>query len=106
MFNNKNFYKDFITVKKFSEIIRKLLKANVHGIFNVSIGEKIFLKDLVKWLNYYNKSTNIEFVEIPNSFNRECFYLNNSKLKNKIKIKFSKLKLKNFCIDLSKIYFK
>ena len=106
IFNNKNFYKDFITVKKFSEIIRKLLNANAHGIFNVSIGEKIFLKDLVKWLNYSNKSTNIDLVEIPNSFNSECFYLNNSKLKNKIKIKFSKLELKNFCIDLSKIFFK
>ena len=106
IFNNKNIYKDFITVKKLSEIIKKLLNANAYGIFNVSIGEKIFLKDLVKWLNYYNKSKSIDLIEIPNSFNTECFYLNNSKLKNKIKINISKLHLKTYCFNLSKIFFK
>ena len=106
MFDNKNIYKDFISTRKFSEIIRKLLNINAHGVFNISIGEKIFLKDLVNWLNHYNKSKNIGLVKIPNNFNKDCFYLNNSKLKNKIKIDISKTELKSFCIDLSKIFFK
>ena len=106
MFDNKNIYKDFISTRKFSEIIRKLLNINAHGVFNISIGEKIFLKDLVNWLNRYNKTKNIDLVKIPNNFNKDCFYLNNSKLKNKIKINISKLELKNFCIDLSKHFFK
>ena len=106
MFDNKNIYKDFISTRKFSEIIRKLLNINAHGVFNISIGEKIFLKDLVNWLNHYNKSKNIDLVKIPNNFNKDCFYLNNSKLKNKIKINISKTELKSFCIDLSKIFFK
>ena len=106
MFDNKNIYKDFISTRKFSEIIRKLLKINAHGVYNISIGEKIFLKDLVNWLNHYNKSKNIDLVKIPNNFNKDCFYLNNSKLKNKIKINISKVELKSFCIDLSKIFFK
>ena len=106
MFDNKNIYKDFITINKFSEIIRKLLNTHSHGVYNISIGKKIFLKDLVKWLNYHNKNKNINIVQLPNNFNKDCFYLNNSKLKNKIKINISKLELKNFCIDLSKHFFK
>lgn len=106
MFDNKNIYKDFVTINKFSEIITKLLNTNSYGVFNISIGKKIFLKDLVKWLNYHNKSTTINIVQLPNNFNKDCFYLNNSKLKNKIKINISKLELKNFCIDLSKFFFK
>lgn len=106
IFDNKNIYKDFITTRKFSEIIRKLLNANAHGIFNVSMGKKIFLKDLVKWLNYYNKNSKINIIQIPNNFNKDYFYLNNSKLKNKIKINISILELKKFCINLSKTFFK
>ena len=70
MFDNKNIYKDFISNRKFSEILRKLLNINAHGVFNISIGEKIFLKDLVNWLNHYNKSKNIDLVKIPNNFKR------------------------------------
>ena len=44
MFDNKNIYKDFISTRKFSEIIRKLLKINAHGVYNISIGEKYFLR--------------------------------------------------------------
>ena len=43
IFKNKNSYKDFISVDKFCEIVDKLLISNVSGIYNVSLGKKIYL---------------------------------------------------------------
>ena len=59
IFDPKLYFKDFITINKFCEIILKLIKKNAYGIYNVSIGKKIYLKDITKWLNFYNpkKST-------------------------------------------------
>ena len=54
IYENKEIYKDFISIKKFSEITFKLIKINSNGIYNVSLGKKIYLYQLVKWLNYYN----------------------------------------------------
>ena len=105
IFNNNQIYKDFITVDKFSEILRKLIKINAHGIFNVSIGKKIYLKELVKWLNFHNKQKKIKTTKLPKNFNKDSFFLNNSKLKRIIKIKTSKLELKEYCIKLSKNFF-
>ena len=105
IFDNKKLYKDFITAKKFCEILRKLMSAKAYGIFNVSIGKKIFLRDLVSWLNYHNNKKDIRVLAIPNNFNKDCFYLNNSKLKKKINIKISILELKKYCIKISKNFF-
>ena len=52
--DNKNDYKDFISIEKFCEIMRNIIKKNLRGTFNVSIGRKIFLNDIVNWLNKYN----------------------------------------------------
>ena len=106
IFDNKNIYKDFLTTRKFCEILQKLINLNAHGIFNISIGKKIFLKDIVKWLNFHNSKKNYKILKIPNNFNKDCFYLNNSKLKKKIKVKFTKSELKKYCIQISKNYFK
>ncbi len=105
IFNNKEIYKDFISIDKFSEILIKLIKINANGIFNVSIGKKIYLKELVKWLNYFNKQKNVKIVNIPKNFNQDSFFLNNFKLKRKIKITTSKKELKEYCIRLSKNFF-
>ena len=105
IFDNKNIFKDFITIKKFCEIIKKLILINAHGTFNVSFGKKVYLRDLVKWLNYYNKN-NVLVKKIPKNFNKDCFYLNNSKLKNKIKVNFDDSELKNYCYKISKNFFK
>ncbi len=105
IFNNKNIYKDFITTKKLGEIVRKLMIKKTYGVFNVSIGEKIYLDDMVSWLNYYNVNKNLKLKKLPKNFNKDCFYLNNSKLKNKINIKIVKSDLKNFCIELSREFF-
>jgi hypothetical protein len=105
IFNNKKLYKDFLTVKKFCEILKKLINIKTNGIYNISIGEKIFLKDLVGWLNYYNINKKYHVIDVPDNFNKECFYLNNLKLKKKININISKLELKRYCINLSKNFF-
>ena len=105
IFNNKNIYKDFISTKKLGEIVRKLRIKKTHGVFNVSIGEKIYLDEMVSWLNYYNRNKNLKLKKLPKNFNKDCFYLNNSKLKKKIDIQLSKSDLKNFCIELSRDFF-
>ena len=72
---------------------------NLNGIFNVSIGKKIFLNDILKWLNKFN---NKQVIIKNKNIIDECFYLNNQKLMSKIKIKNSVSELKNYCLKISK----
>jgi len=104
IFNNKNSYKDFIQVTKFCEIVEKLISLKVDGIYNVSIGKKIFLKEIVSWLNFYNKK-NVRYLNL-NEHLSDNFTLNNDKLMNTIKIKNTSQDLKKYCIKLSKKLFK
>ena len=105
IFNNKNSYKDFIPVNKFCEIVERLIIFKANGIYNVSIGKKIFLRDLVIWLNYYNKKRNIKYVNLTKKYQSDNFTLNNNKLMNKIKIKNTTQNLKKYCVKLSKKLF-
>ena len=104
IFNNKNSYKDFIPVTKFCEIVEKLVTVKAYGIYNVSIGKKIFLKKIVSWLNFYNKK-NITYVNLD-KHQSDNFTLSNDKLMNTIKIKNTTQDLKKYCIGLSKELFK
>ena len=71
----------------------------MRGIFNVSIGKKIYLNTIIKWLNKFNKKQ----VKIKNKEGKDdCFFLNNEKLMSKIKIKNSETELKKYCIEISK----
>ena len=45
---NDNCYKDFLSINKFSQIVNELIKKNAIGVYNVSIGKKIYLK-LPSW---------------------------------------------------------
>ena len=56
VFNNGKVYKDFLSIKKFSEIIEKLINKKVVGIYNVSLGKKVYLNKLINWLNIFNKN--------------------------------------------------
>ena len=104
IFDNKKTYKDFLSTKTFSEIVEKLIKNNLTGTYNISIGQKIYLNQLVKWLNYYNKRRCV-VVKTPNYYNKDCFFLNNNRLKERIKIKTTLSDLKKNCKKLSKNYF-
>ena len=104
IYDNKNNYKDFISIQKFCEIVNMIMHKNLKGTFNVSIGKKVYLNDLVKWLNYYNKRKIkiVNNVKIP----KGNFYLNNKKLMSKIKITNTMGSLKRDCLNVSKKLFK
>ena len=97
--NNNRDFKDFISIDKFCEILKNIIKKRLSGIFNVSIGRKIYLNDIISWLNKFNKRKFITKSKIKND---DCFYLNNKKLMSKIKIKNSVLELKKYCFNISK----
>ena len=72
----KNSFKDFITIDQFSKIIYFLIKYNVTGILNLSLGKKIFLTEIILCLNKLNRRVFIKKkLDIKSSFT-----LNNKKL--------------------------
>ena len=97
--DNKKDFKDFISIDKFCQIIRRIIIKELRGIFNVSIGRKVYLNDLLKWLNKFN---NQKYQIKKKVIKDDCFYLNNKKLMSEIKIKNSLLELKNYCYKISK----
>ena len=104
IYKNNKAYKDFISIKKFNQIVLELIKKNSFGLFNVSLGKKIYLNQLITWLNFYN-STKIKIINPKNSFNNDSFTLNNKKLMQKIKIRNNVSELKNECLRISKNFF-
>ena len=102
LINNKDDFKDFISIEKFCEIIMKIIKHDLRGTYNVSIGQKIYLDEILEWLNKYNNKV---FVLKDKIEQNDCFFLNNRKLMSKIKIKNSKLELKKYCLKVSRKFF-
>ena len=98
--DNGNAFKDFLAIDKFCQIFKNILKKNLVGIYNVSIGQKVYLNDIVKWLNKFNKKK-LKKVKIYKKKN-DSFFLNNKKLMSQIKIKNSLTDLKHYCYQLSK----
>ena len=49
VFNND--FKDFITIDHLSEIIKKLIQKNINGVYNVSLGEKVYISEMIYWLD-------------------------------------------------------
>ena len=80
-----------------------IIKKDLNGIFNLSIGRKIYLNDIVKWLNRYNKKK-IQVIKLI-EYKDKSFYLNNNKLMKKIGIKNTLSELRTDCINLSKKLF-
>ena len=105
IFNNGKAYKDFLSINKFGEIIEKLINKKVVGIYNVSLGQKVYLTKLVNWLNLFNKNK-YKSIDIPKGYKTECFYLNNDKLMKKINIKNKLIDLEKDCKSISKFFFK
>ncbi|MDC3036352.1 NAD-dependent epimerase/dehydratase family protein [Candidatus Pelagibacter sp.] len=99
LYNNKKDFKDFISIDKFCEILKNIIKRDLRGLYNVSIGKKIYLNEIIRWLNQFNKQ---KYIIKRQSAKNDCFYLNNRKLMSKIKIKNSKSELKKYCLKISK----
>ena len=102
--NNKKIYKYFISISKFNQIVYELIKKDSFGIFNISLGKKIYINQLINWLNFYNIKK-IKVINLKNNFNNDSFTLNNNKLMRQIKIKNNILELKNECFAISKKFF-
>ena len=81
-----------------------IILKNLRGIYNISIGRKVFLNDVVKWLNNFNRNKFkiVNYSKAPSG----NFYLNNRKLMAKIKISNDIESLKKDCLNLSKRLFK
>ena len=103
IFDNLKKFKDFISVQKFCQLLEMMIKKNLHGTFNLSIGRKVYLNDIVGWLNRFNKKK-IKVIKLR-EYKDGSFYLNNSKLMKKIKIKNTLNELKTDCMNLSKKLF-
>ena len=104
IYRNMNIYKDFISIKKLCEIIYLLIKNNSYGVYNVSIGKKIYIRRIVKWLNFHNHNK-VKYINIKSSFNNENFTLNNDKLMKQIKIRNDISSLREECISISRNFF-
>ena len=88
-------YKDFITINQFCTIVRKIIEKNIYGIYNVSLGKKIFISELISWLdkNFFKR---IKFIKKK----EDSFTLSNKKLLDKIQIQITKNQVKIFCKKL------
>ena len=101
-----NDYKDFITIKQFIKLFYLIFIKNIKGVYNVSLGKKIYISTLLKWLNFKNINSN-KFLVKKNATLKDSFTLNNSKLLNILKIKIKRSEVKDFCKLIGKnIYFK
>ncbi len=103
---NKNEYKDFLDITTFSKIINLIIKKKVFGIYNISIGKKIYLRELNNWLLHeVKRKKKFKIIKLKNNEEKGSFYLNNSKLKKKIDLKIDIAQLKKECIKISKKLF-
>lgn len=102
----KNDYKDFITIQQFIKIFYNIIKKNLRGTYNVGLGKKIYVNEILRWLNYKNLNKNKLFIK-KNTYPNDSFTLDNRKLISSIKIKISKSEVKNFCLLMGKkIYYR
>ena len=103
---NQNEFKDFLDITSFSKIIDLIIKKKVFGTYNISIGKKVYLKELNNWLlSSIKNKKKFRIIKIKNNKKKQSFYLNNSKIKKKIKIDINITQLKKECIKLSKKIF-
>ena len=92
----KDDFKDFLSINQFSIIIKKIIKFNLNGVYNVSLGEKIYISEILSWLD----KKFLKHVKFKEGTNKDSFTLSNEKLIKKLKIKITKNQLKNFCKKL------
>jgi hypothetical protein len=89
----KNDFKDFLSIQQFSFILEKIIKSNINGIFNVSLSQKIYISELLKWLDIKFFQNKLVFIKSD----RNSFTLSNKKLTKALNIKLYKKDLKKFC---------
>ncbi len=103
-----NYFKDFISIDQFTKMFSLSLKYNLSGKYNLSLGKKVYVSEIIDWLNFYNKKKNNFICKNKNIFkiNQHSFSLNNNKLTKKINYNPKKNDLKIYCQIISKKVFK
>jgi len=105
--DNEKKFKDFLDMDSFCKIIHLVIKNKIIGTYNVSIGVKIYLNEINRWILHYFKPKNkLKICHLNNKEDDKSFFLNNSKLLKKINLEINKQKLKKECLKLSKELFK
>lgn len=92
----ENHFKDFLSINQFTKIFNQILKKNPCGTYNVSLGKKVYIKEILDALNNKN-SFKFKKIKIQRPDN---FYLNNTKLRKLIKINITKSELINYCYKI------
>ncbi|WP_440928260.1 NAD-dependent epimerase/dehydratase family protein [Candidatus Pelagibacter sp.] len=102
--NYYNLFKDFISIEQLADYFYYAINKRLTGKFNVSLGKKIYVKEILGWLNKYNKNKkNFICLKTPKTLiNKTSFTLNNNKIYKLIKYRPSKNELKKFCVNISK----
>jgi len=104
--NHYNVFKDFISINQFTDIFFKIILKNLKGIFNVSLGKKVYVSEILQWLTSSSKKPlNLKDFSDSEKYNSDCFTLNNTKLKKVINLSIKKKDLKMHCLSLSRIIF-
>ena len=98
-------YKDFLSIRQLTRILDKVIEKKLTGTYNVSLSKKIYLKEIISWLNCYNLFK-YKYINLNKNFNDDSFTLNNKKLLKEIKIKLYKKDLEKECKLISKNFFK
>ncbi len=94
-------YKDFLSIDKFCYIIHKLcIKRKLFGIFNISMGNKIHLIDLINSLIMFS-SKKIKLIDTK-KLKSDNFVLNNKKLLKEIKVNIKPKNLFIYCNNLGR----
>lgn len=105
LINCNNVFKDFITINQFTDIFLKILQKNLKGLFNISLGKRVYVKEILQWLTSSSKKS----LKLKNFnkkvFNNDSFTLNNTKIKRNLNISINKKDLKIYCLCISKKIF-
>ena len=98
-------YKDFLGIDQLTRVLDKVVENKLSGKYNVSLGKKVYLREIINWLNYFNLSK-YRYIKLKKSLNNESFTLSNKKLLKDINFKIIKKDLETECKKISKIFFK
>jgi nucleoside-diphosphate-sugar epimerase len=106
LLNHQNVFKDFISINQFVQIFLKILQINLHGVYNVSLGRKVYVSEILRWLTSSCKnSLNVRKSNNNKTYNSDSFTLDNTKLKKALNISINKKDLKTHCLRISKKIF-
>jgi dTDP-4-dehydrorhamnose reductase len=106
LLDHQNAYKDFISIKQFVQIFLRMIQNNLHGVYNVSLGRKVYVSEILRWLTSSCKnSLNVIKSYNNKTYNSDSFTLDNTKLKKALNISINKKDLKTHCLRISKKIF-